>query len=263
MDGVELIEAGPRPHFWRAWTDNDRGNGMPTRCAAWKAASQNWQVGAITTELLEADSSGPARIVVHAEGELPDVGAPYSLRYTVWADGEIEIEAEMGAGRPHLAELPRFGLQMRVKDAFDTLEWYGRGPHESYSDRKASAAVDVYRGSVDEQYFEYSEPQETGNKTDVRWARLVRADGLGLEAGHIDTPLSVTALRYTTEDMEPAKHFYELERQPFVVFNIDHGQTGVGGDNSWGARTHDRYTLKAGPYAYRFRLRATSGTVIH
>ena len=112
----------------------------------------------------------------------------------------------------------------------------------------------MYTGRVDEQFFDYSEPQENGQKTDVRWVTLRRADGAGLEARGLE-PLSVTALRYTTEDLETAKHSWEMTRRDFVTLNLDHRQTGVGGDDSWGARPHPEYTLAPQAYRYAFRLR--------
>ncbi len=137
------------------------------------------------------------------------------------------------------------------------MTWYGRGPHESYWDRKSGAAVGIYRGSVDEQFFDYSEPQENGNKTDVRWVSLTNDEGLGLTA--VGKPLlSISAHFYTTEDMEKAKHSYELERQDFVTVNLDYKQTGVGGEDSWGARPLPQHILQPDAYSYSFRLRPAS-----
>jgi beta-galactosidase len=250
---TELIRTGPRPHFWRAPTDNDRGNGMPERCAPWKAASGNWRILETVVE-----RRGEAEIAFRARGDLPDVQSAYETLYTVFGNGEVEIASSFQPGATDLPELPRFGMQMTLPDAFETITWYGRGPHESYWDRKVGAAVGLYGGTVEEQYFDYSEPQETGNKTDVRWVSLTGPDGVGLRVAGSE-PLSVNALRYATEDMEQAKHRYEMERREFVTLNVDLAQTGVGGDDSWGARTHPEYTLEARPYSYAFRLQPLYG----
>ena len=250
--GVELIRSGPRPYFWRAPTDNDRGNEMPERTAAWRRASHNWVVTG-----LEADRIGPSEIRVRIHGSLPDVESTNEIVYTFYGNGEIQIDNSFQPGTAELSELPRFGMQMTVPTSFDTMTWYGRGPHESYWDRKAGAAVGVYRGSVEDQYFDYSEPQENGNKTDVRWVSLTRSDGAGLQA--VGRPLlSVSAHRYTTEDMEAAKHLYEMQPRDFITVNLDYKQTGVGGDDSWGARPHPQYTLAPQSYSYSFRLRPAS-----
>ncbi len=250
--GVELIQHGPRPNFWRAPTDNDRGHDLPERAAAWREASRNWVVTGTTV-----DRIGPSEIRVRIQGSLPDVESTNEVTYTLYGDGEVRIDNSFQPGNADLSELPRFGMQMSVPAAFDTMTWYGRGPHESYWDRKAGAAVGVYSGSVEDQYFDYSEPQENGNKTDVRWVSLTRSDGLGLEA--VGLPLlSVSAHQFTTEDMAEAKHFYEMQPRDFITFNIDLKQTGVGGDDSWGARPHPQYTLDPQPYSYSFRLRPVS-----
>ena len=246
---TELIRSGLRPHFWRAWTDNDRGNGMPERCAPWRAASDNWVITETSTRQLD-----PSVLEIRVRGSFPDVGSTNEIVYTVYGNGEIDVGNSFQPGERELPELPRFGMQMTLPDEFETMTWYGRGLHESYWDRKSGAAVGVYSGSVDEQYFNYSEPQENGNKTDVRWVSLTNSQGLGLQAVGTE-PLSVSALRYGTDAMEVAKHTYEMERQDFITLNLDFKQTGVGGDNSWGARAHPEYTVEAKAYHYSFRLR--------
>jgi beta-galactosidase len=250
--GEELIRSGPRPYFWRAPTDNDRGNDMPERAAAWREASHNWVVTGT-----DVDRIGPSELRIRVQGSLPAVESTNEIIYTVYGNGEVEIHNSFQPGEADLSELPRFGMQMTVPADLDTMTWYGRGPHESYWDRKAGAAVGLYSGSVEDQYFDYSEPQENGNKTDVRWVSLTRSDGTGLQA--VGQPLlSVSAHRFTTEDMEEAKHLYEMQPRDFVTVSLDYKQTGVGGDDSWGARPHPQYTLDPRPYSYSFRLRPTS-----
>ena len=222
---------------------------MPERCAQWRAASDNWVVTGVTTEV-----EGPAEYRIRVQGSFPDIDSTNEIVYTVFGSGEIEVGNSFQPGSLELSELPRFGMQMTLPGGFEAMSWYGRGPHESYWDRKDGAAVGVYKGSVDDQWFDYSEPQENGNKTDVRWVSLSNSSGIGLQAVG-DEPLSVSARRYTTADMERAKHTWEMEHQDFVILNLDHKQTGVGGDNSWGARAHPEYTLEPKAYHYSFRLR--------
>ena len=149
-------------------------------------------------------------------------------------------------------------MQMALPGEYSQMGWYGRGPHESYWDRKTGAAVGLYSGPVEEQIHVYVRPQETGNKTDVRWVALTNKEGAGLLA--VGMPLlSVSAWPFTMEDLEEAEHTHELTRRNQVTLNLDYKQMGVGGDNSWGARTHPEYTLPAKPYSYRFRLTPLSG----
>ncbi len=249
FQGNELIGSGPRPNFWRAPTDNDRGNDMPNRCAPWKAASRNWRVtsSAVT-------QTGSAQVELRFEGAFPDVGATNLLTFTVLGSGDVIVEHDFSPGDTELPELPRFGMQLTVPSGLETVTWYGRGPHESYWDRKAGARVGVYTGTVDEQYVDYSEPQENGNKTDVRWLSLTNADGNGLLV--IGEPLiAFSAHHHTTEDLETAKHSYEMDRREEITLSIDMEQTGVGGDDSWGARPHDEYTVWPKPMTFSYRLR--------
>jgi beta-galactosidase len=146
-------------------------------------------------------------------------------------------------------------MQMAVPAALRTMTWLGRGPHENYWDRHSGAPVGRYSGRVDQLIHDYVRPQENGNRTDVRWIALTDADGAGLLA--VGLPhLSVSAWPYTTQDLEAATHTNELPRRDTITLNLDYRQTGVGGDDGWGARPHAEYTLDPKPYAYRFRLRA-------
>jgi poly(3-hydroxybutyrate) depolymerase len=222
---------------------------MPERCAPWKSATGNWNVtSSAVTEL------GPAEIEVRFEGSFADVGSTNEVVYTVLGSGDIVVDHQFMPGAEELPELPRFGMQLVVPGGFETVTWYGRGPHESYWDRKAGARVGVWSGSVDEQFVDYSEPQENGNKTDVRWVSLTNDDGAGLLV--VGAPLiAFSAHHYTTDDLENAKYSYQMEYREDITFNIDMEQTGVGGDTSWGARTHDEYTLWPEPLKYSFTLR--------
>jgi beta-galactosidase len=248
-DGTELISSGPRPNFWRAPTDNDRGNGWPERCAPWKAATANWEVTAVAVA-----RKGPAEIEVRFDGSLAEVESTNKVTYTVHGNGDIVVDHDFTPGEMELEEVPRFGMQLVIPGGFETVTWYGRGPHESYWDRKAGARVGVYSGSVDDQFVDYSEPQENGNKTDVRWVSLTNTGGAGLMV--MGAPLiDFSVHHYTTTDLETAKHSYQMEYREDITFNIDMKQTGVGGDTSWGARTHDQYTVRSEPMSFSYQLR--------
>ena len=155
-----------------------------------------------------------------------------------------------------LPPLPRIGLQMQLPGGYETITWYGRGPHEAYCDRKEGAQVGVYSGTVDEQYVPYIVPQENGNKTDVRWVALTDRDGVGLLA--VGIPLmEVSAHHFTTEDLTDAKHTYELKRRDHIVLNLDYKQSGLGGA-SCGPGTLPQYLVEPRPLEYSLRLRPFS-----
>jgi beta-galactosidase len=162
--------------------------------------------------------------------------------------------AEVKDKKKALPEMPRFGMQMILTPGFEDIAWFGPGPQETYCDRK-DLRVGIYSGRIDEQYFaDYSEPGESGNKVDVRWARLTgKKVGLKIEG----IPLvSVNALPYTTEDLESFKHTYQMPRRDTVTLNVDLMQRGVGGDDSWGALPHPEYRIEPKERSYTFRLTA-------
>ena len=251
---VDLIEKGPRPDFWRAPTDNDRGNKMPKRCAAWRDAGKNWRIDAVTMKRLS-----PGAIRVDVAGTLPDVEAKYNVAYSFLGTGDVLIDVQYEAGDKKLPEIPRFGMQMVMPGGFDNMAWYGRGPQESHWDRKDGYPVGIYSGTVDEQFVDYARPQENGNKTDVRWLALTNDSGVGLLA--VGMPLlSVSARHCGTADLEGLRHGYEIKWSDSITVNLDHKQMGVGGDTSWDALTHPEFMLKGKSYRYQFRLRPISKT---
>jgi beta-galactosidase len=251
-EGRELVASSLVPNFWRVPTDNDIGNhanDMPVRCAVWKAAGPQRRVTAVRAERLS-----PRAVRVTAEATLPAAASPYVTTWTVHGSGDVVVEARFTPGGGALPELPRFGMQMAVPGSLSTMTWLGRGPHENYWDRHTGAAVGRWSGEVAELVHGYVRPQENANRTDVRWVALTGADGSGLLASGLPL-LSVSAWPYTMADLERATHVHELPHRDTVTLNLDYRQTGVGGDDGWGARPHPEYTLDAKPYSYRFRLR--------
>lgn len=247
--GTELI-AGPLvPNFWRVPIDNDDGNQMVRRLGVWKNAGPGRTVESITAEQIR-----PQLVRITAQAKLP-VGddTKYTTIYDVYGSGDIVVEAGMEpAGK--LPELPRFGMQMALPGAYCTVTYFGRGPEENYWDRNSGSGLIRCSGPVEDMIHVYTRPQESGNRTDVRWLTLTDNNGAGLMA--VGMPLlSVSAWPYSMDDLEQAKHIHELPRRDFVTLNLDWRQMGVGGDDSWGALPHDEYRLPAKPYSYRFRLK--------
>ena len=255
FDGSNLL-AGPLvPNFWRAPTDNDiannSGQGLRDILIDWRQAGPGRKINSVTAERL-----GAKAVRVTVETTLPVGSSVYKNVYTIYGGGEVIVQASFKPAGEVPPYLFRFGMQMTVPGEFDTISWFGRGPHETYWDRKSGAAVGIYSGPVSEQIHDYVRPQENGNKTDVRWVALTDKNGIGLLA--VGMPLlSVSAWPYTMEDLEKAAHINQLARRDTITFNIDYKQVGVGGDNSWSikARPHKEYLLPADSYSYSFCLR--------
>jgi len=250
--GTELLKMGPVPDFWRAPIDNDRGNKMPGRLGIWSRAGANQAV-----QQMDAEQVAPSVVKIVYQSVLPGVESGYVTEFLVYGSGDVVVTGALSVGSRDLPMLPKFGMTMTLRDDFDDMTWFGRGPHESYWDRKTGATVGVYSGKVEDQFVPYVEPGENGNKTDVRWVTLCNSRGVGLFAAGL--PLfSVNASHFTTPDLEAAKHTYDLKQRDDITLHLDYKQMGVGGDNSWGAQTHPEYTLPARDYSYQYRLKAFS-----
>ncbi len=254
--GKALIRTGPEPNFWRAPTDNDLGYEMPRISKIWRDAGNGQQI-----ESFSARQVNERIVEVVVNSTLTTLKSQYKTTYRIWGNGQVSIENRFTPGDMKLPELPRFGNTLTLPGEFKNITWFGRGPQESYWDRKTGAAIGLYSGTVWEQYFPYVRIQETGNKTGVRWLAVYNDDGSGLMA--IGQPLlSASAYQFLNENLDyipkTNRHGKLLEpRWDVVTLNIDYRQMGVGGDTSWGwrAQAHPEYSLPAREYSYRFYLR--------
>ncbi len=261
INGKEVLEQGLVPNFYRAPTDNDFGNNMHRRCKVWRKAGENRQLSRYV-----ANDKGVTFFFDLKDGE-ENLGK-YQTVYTVMGDGSVRVSNTFDMDKGDWPEIPRMGMHLIMPREFEQMTWLGRGPHESYWDRKTSAFVDVYSGLVAEQYWPYLRPQENGNKTDVRWMSLTNKDGLGLKfAG--EGLLEVSAHHNLLADFESPertdgrqvegktvvnRHTVDVKTRPLTSVNIDYKQWGVGGDTSWGAHTHKKYRLTEKHYAYAFTI---------
>ncbi len=263
--GEDLILQGPRPNYWRPPTDNDLGNGMQDWAAVWRDA-----IAGRSLEKTAARRIGESMVRVETVFALAASAGQVAMNYLLWADGVIEVEQQLQIFSGDLPKLPRVGTQMVLPSRFQHVRWFGRGPHENYADRNTSAPLGLYGGPVIDQFHRYPRPQETGNRTDVRWMALVDESGVGLLATG-EQPLSCSVWPFTMDDLDfrpgaqgsssasglvpvTSRHGAELVARDLVTWNIDHRQMGVGGDTSWGRMVHEQYSIPAVSQQYRFRL---------
>lgn len=250
--GMRLLNSGPVPNFWRAPTDNDNGNGHPNRNGTWRNAGSNRTVSRVT---LDRPSDRAVRVTV--SGTLPtSTVSTFSTTYTIYGNGEIKVDNTLHPGSSNLPYIPEVGTMLFVPGELSRLRYYGRGPHENQWDRKTGSDVGVYSSTVAEQWTGYLRPQENGNKTDVRWVALVNGTGRGLLAS-AEPLLEVNASYFTPEDLSKGtRHDYQLTRRQDVVLRLNLRQTGVGGNDSWGAQPLDTYKLFPNrDYTYTYRLK--------
>ncbi len=253
VDGTEMLKEGAAltPNFWRAPTDNDMGAGLQNRYAAWKNPG---------LKLVSLNSKTENdQIVVNAEYDMKNVSAKLYLTYVINNEGAIKVTQKMTADKnAKVSPMFRFGMQMQMPKCFETVEYYGRGPVENYSDRNHSTDLGIYRQSVDEQFYSYIRPQETGTKTDIRWWKQLNAGGNGLKVVG-DAPFSASALHYTIcslddDEQKDQRHSPEVQKADLTNLIIDKAQMGLGCVNSWGALPLPQYMLPYGDYEFTFIL---------
>ncbi len=249
--GIPLLARGPQFNVWRAPTDNDVHIAKEWR----RAGLDRLEPVLRRIELL---GELPHTAVIEVETVLGTYALPpvfnCTYRYTIDAGGEICLETSIKPLSP-LPVLPRIGLQLRLPGRFDRFTWYGRGPHESYPDRKESALVGVYSGSVAGQYVPYIFPQEYGNKTDVRWAAVTDLRGMGLLAAAPSSGplLNASVQQFTTQDLTRATHTHELVPCGDTILNLDFLQAGLG-SNSCGPGPLPKYLIQPVPYTFTVHL---------
>lgn len=245
LDGKNKLAESPRPNFWRAPTDNDRGEGMQVKSNAWRTAGRTMRL--TKTEVNKDDCSFTAYY------DIEDTGSKLAMRYALDRNGALNVGMSLGTSATS-PELMRVGMEWPLDKSCDTLQWYGRGPEENYSDRNASTLIGVWEKTAEDSLYPYIFPQESGNHTDVRWARTG-----GIMVEMIGEPLNVSLLPVRPDALDPGltkkqMHTTDVVRDRTLNFlNIDMCQRGLGGDNSWGASPHDAYRLYPGKhYGYSF-----------
>lgn len=260
VNGVSMIQEGAAltPNFWRAPTDNDFGAGLQNKFRAWK------NPGIKLTSLAKKIEN--EQVVVEAAYTMEKVSAQLMLTYVINNKGAIKVTQKMtttpGA---EVAHLFRFGMQVAMPKSFDTVEYYGRGPIENYSDRNHSTDLAIYRQTVEEQFFSYIRPQENGTKTDIRWWKQLNVSGNGWHIA-ADAPFSASALNYTIDSLDDGQHkgqshSEEVKKADLTNLCIDKAQMGLGCVNSWGAWPLQQYQLPYADYEFTFILTPTKHQV--
>jgi beta-galactosidase len=262
--GRDLILSGPELQVWRGPTDNDGIKRMMNH----HSALHRWRTLGIDKKIVAA----PAKLIEHLDGSATLVlehtirttankrAVVLSSGYNLQPDGSIYVLNTFTVDKS-APDLPRLGIVMTLPPGFERLSWFGRGPLENYSDRKAGALVDLHQGTVTNQYVPYVMPQEHGNHTDVRWLTLKTGSGLGLRVdagtpfdGPKAHPLEFTASHFTAHDLDAAFHTYDLKPRPETLLSLDLTQRGLG-TASCGPETLPQYKIMPGRYTWSYTLR--------
>lgn len=252
--GVDLIKNGPTPNFWRAPTDSDWGYFSPMELSTWRYAGAQRSVVDVTVDQVDEHT-----VTFTVTSTLPTTStSDYKQVYTVFSTGDVRVTSTLTPGED-LPMIPEVGNMLTIPKEFDNVTWYGKGPDENYIDRQTGYQVGVYQKDVDEFFVDYIKPQETGNRTDVRWVSLTNDNGVGLLAKAEGNTMEFNALRYTPEQLSNTLHSYMLPEGQDITLRLNQVQMGLGGDNSWGAKPLTKYQIPANQtYEYTYTLKPIS-----
>ena len=254
VNGMSILQEGAqlRPNFWRAPTDNDMGAGLQQKYVVWKNPKLELKSLEHTTE--------NNLVVVKALYDMPEVSAKLALTYRINKEGAIEVTQSMTADKnAKVSNMFRFGMRAELNKDMSYIRYYGRGPVENYADRNHSAFIGQYKQTVDEQFYSYIRPQETGTKTDIRWWNQTNRGGNGVQFVGAE-PFSASALHYTLESLDDGwekdqRHSELVPQTDYVNMCIDKVQSGLGCVNSWGTLPLEQYQLPYQDYTFTFVIK--------
>ena len=254
VNGMSILHEGAqlRPNFWRAPTDNDMGAGLQQKYVVWKNPKLELK------SLEHATENG--MVVVKAQYDMPEVSAKLALTYRINKEGAIEVTQSMTADKnAKVSNMFRFGMRTELNKDMSYIQYYGRGPIENYADRNHSEFIGKYQQTVDEQFYSYIRPQETGNKTDIRWWNQTTRGGNGIQFVGAE-PFSASALHYTIESLDDGwekdqRHSELVPQTDYVNMCIDKVQSGLGCVNSWGTLPLEKYQLPYQDYTFTFVIK--------
>ena len=261
FNGKVITSQAIKPNFWRPPTDNDLGNNMHKWAKIWQDATYNY-----SAKLIENPQKDKNGVSFKVQYLLPNDEANVSVCYFIRNDGTLKLDYSFTPNRKNLPNIPRLGMYVVLPNNYTKISWYGNGPEESYWDRKTGVKTGIYSGKVKEEFHRYPRPQETGNKTDIRWVKIA-SNEITLKAQSnqfLNTsiwPFTMKELDFSSDDGAASasglvtltkKHGADIKIGDTVQWNIDLLQMGIGGDTSWGRLVHDEYTVKPKTYRYSF-----------
>lgn len=260
--GTQLLSKPLRPQFYRAMVENDYGVRKNKKNRYNHAAWMLWRNDAPMMTKFESKLLKDKCVEVKAVYKYAKTGATVVMMYLIAPDGTIAVTEKMNKGQAEIKveNMLRFGVELAMPEAFDTIEFYGAGEHETYIDRTSSALVGVYKQSVADQFWPYyARPQECGSHCDLRWWRIVDTSGRGFEVVS-NVLFQATAIPYAPSQIDIHSEHYQkysqrLTKDGNTYVNIDKAQMGVGCINSWGRLPREEYRLPYEDREFKFVLR--------
>lgn len=236
-DGREYITRTPKTSFWRAVTDNDRGAKHGFDRGMWLTAGLYQKHVDMTLEETENAVTVTFKHQLAAPGQLF-----HSVSYKVDSQGDVTVSLEY-PGYDNLPSLPAYGMDFKLKSAYQNVRFYGYGPDENYIDRKEGARLGIFETTAQANEAPYLVPQETGNRCGVRWLEVTDSLGAGLIFEAVGKPFETSVLPHSVYELDNASHQEELSPSHFTWVRVLAAQMGVGGDDSWGAPVQEIYQL--------------------
>ncbi|PJJ08136.1 beta-galactosidase [Flavobacterium sp. 1] len=243
-NGQELLMGRLESYFWKTPNDNQKQSGYSGELGKWKKAAEN----RIVKNVAIVKQGNLA--TVKFDMNLPTIGANYTLNYQLNGIGKLQVEATYTPLGDTIPLIPKFGMRVRIPDNYSTIDWYGRGPHENYPDRKTASLIGLYHSELENFVVPYPVPQDNANRCEVRWFSFGAQNDNTIKITGLQ-PLNFRAWPYTEYDLENTTHNYQLPKRNFINLNIDLNIHGVGGDDTWGAKTMEKYT-NPGNKSYHF-----------
>ena len=252
--GGETLLSGGAPNFFRALTDNDLGAKVDRTHAIWRGFTEARDVRSIAVQASPSGARTVAIDYVYGAGAVR-----FLSTYVMQPDGTVIVTGRFTPNRGDLPDPLRVGLAFSMPSALTDVAWYGRGPYETYADRKWSGALGLWHGRIADQNHDFMRPQETGNKVDVRWMDigLPHGDGVRITGA---APLSMNVLAFPYEDLQRRApgtwRSSDIRPHDHVSLLVDAAQVGLGGDDTWtlSARAHVEYRIPLAPLTFTFTL---------
>jgi beta-galactosidase len=245
-------------NFWRPTTNNDEGAKLGHKLKIWQYAGTKASASK-TTAVQEGND-----VIVTAELDIPANQSSATVRYRFTGGGQITVDTEFRPGKG-LPCIPRIGYQCEIPNRTPVLKWYGNGPHENYVDRKSGSWTTVHEGAIPTLFYRYIDPQESGNRTGIRWVTLsspLGGSGLRIDATG-DSLLEMSCYPCSSSDIQLAMHSSEIPQRNFYTLNLDHRQSGLGGTDSWGALALPQYLIQPDKtYQWSFLLTFSDAPVV-
>lgn len=252
VKGKNYIKQGPTPSFWRAPTDNDIGAKFNVTLRKWRTAYLDTTL--ISSSIVKQDNGS---YLIKFIKTVVNGDAAISQSFLVMPDGSLKVDLDFKALKGDYPLLLRMGTDLELNKDLNQITYYGRGPGENYWDRKTASFISLYKQQVKEQYFPYARPQESGNKTEVRWLNITDRKGTGISIKMADSLLSFSALPYSLDDLDPEQdkkqyHSSELVSKDKIYMHVDLQQTGLQGIDSWGTMPLKQYRIPFTNHKYSY-----------